>query len=232
MTDHPHGSSSPPPAAESHLPGKFVDRLPAALAALWDELPLLAAAGVLVCTAGALVVLLSPGLSPFSVLLAAFVVSPVWAAVVATTDAVVREERGGVPVLFRNLLKHAGAGLGVGVVPGVVVAIALLNWQLYEGLLFALPLAVSGCASVLLLLASCYAFSLRVTAGLRGKTLWLTALHLVARAPLVPLGVLALSFVALLLGTSVTASLLLLAPGPVALFASAGTWTEKYALHR
>jgi hypothetical protein len=55
---------------------------------------------------------------------------------------------------------------------------------------------------------------------------------LVARAPLVPLGVLALAFVALLLGTSVTASLLLLAPGPVALFASAGTWTENHALHR
>jgi hypothetical protein len=85
---------------------------------------------------------------------------------------------------------------------------------------------------VLALLASCHAFSLRVTTGLRGQTLWLTALHLVARAPLVPLGVLALSFTALLLGTSVTASLLLLAPGPVALFASAGTWTEKHALLR
>ena len=63
-----------------------------------------------------------------------------------------------------------------------------------------------------------------------------TAVHLVARAPLVPLGVLALAFVGLLLGTSVSASLLLLAPGPVALFASAGTWTsygtEKHALHR
>ncbi|WP_165546969.1 hypothetical protein [Kribbella sindirgiensis] len=62
---------------------------------------------------------------------------------------------------------------------------------------------------------------LRVTAGLRGRTLWFTALHLVPRAPLVPLGVLALVFVALLL-----------APGPVALFASTGTWTEKHALHR
>ncbi len=49
-------------------------------------------------------------------------------------------------------------------------------------------------------------------------------------------GSLLLGFVALILGTSVTASLLLLAPGPVALFASAGTWTvyrtENHALHR
>jgi len=210
----------------------MTDHLPAALKALWYELPLLAAAGVLVCTASALVVLVSPGLSPLSVLVAAFVVSPVWAAVVATTDAVVREERAGVAVLLRNLRRHALAGLAVGLVPGVVVAVGLLNWQLYDGPVFALPLAVGGCVSVLLLLASCYAFSLRVTAGLRGKRLWMTALHLVARAPFVPLGVLALAFVGLMLGTSVTASLLLLAPGPVALFASAGTWTEENALHR
>ncbi|WP_344194211.1 hypothetical protein [Kribbella karoonensis] len=171
-------------------------------------------------------------MSPVTALLGAIVVAPVWAAVVATTDAVVRDDRGGVPELVRNLRKHALAGLAVGLVPGVVVAVGLFNWQLYSGPVYAVPLALSGCASVLLVLASCYAFSLRVTAGLRGKQLWFTALYLVARAPLVPLGVLALALVALLLGTSVTASLLLLAPGPVALFASAGTWTEKHALHR
>ena len=211
--------------------------LPAAFRALWQQLPLLATSGVLICTASALVVFLSPGLSPVTALLAAFVIAPVWAAVIATTDGVVREDRGGVPVLMRNLRRHALGGLWVGVVPGGVIAVGLANWQLYRGgLVLLLPLAVSGCASVLLLLASCYAFSLRVTAGLRGKHLWFTALHLVARAPLVPLGVLALVFVALVLGTSVSASLLLLAPGPVALFASAGTaisyGTEKHALHR
>lgn len=206
--------------------------LPTAFKALWHELPLLATAGVLVCTASAAVLLLTPGITPFSVLLAAVLVGPVWAAVVATTDSVVRYDRGGVLLLLRHLKHHAAAGLAVALVPGVVTAAALLNWHLYSSPLLALPLAVSGCASVLLLLASCYAFSLRVTAGLRGKTLWLAALQLVARAPMVPLGVLALVFVALLLGTSVTASLLLLAPGPVALFASAGTWTEKHALHR
>ncbi|MFI5691165.1 hypothetical protein ACIA58_04955 [Kribbella sp. NPDC051586] len=206
--------------------------LPAAFKALWHELPVLAAAGVLVCAASGLVVLVSPGLSPLSLLLGAVVVGPTWAAVTATTDSIVRDDRGGVLLLLRNLKRHTPAGLEVACVPAVVTALALLNWTVYSGPLFAVPLAVSCCASVLLLLASCYAFSLRVTSGLRGKTLWLVALQLVARAPLVPLGVLALAFIALLLGTSVTASLLLLAPGPVALFASAGTWTEKHALHR
>lgn len=210
----------------------MTDRLPAAFKALWHELPLLAAAGVLVCTASGLVVLLSPGLSPVGVLLGALLIGPVWAAVIATADSVVRHDRGGVLLLLRNLRRHWLAGLEVALVPGVIAALAVLNQAIYTGPVFAIPLAVSGCATVLALLASCYAFSLRVTAGLRGRTLWLTALHLVARAPLVPLGVLALAFVALLLGTSVTASLLLLAPGPVALFASAGTWTENHALHR
>jgi hypothetical protein len=213
----------------------MTDRLPIAFKALWHELPLLATAGALTCAAAAVVFFFSPGLSPLSVLLSAFVISPIWAAVVATTDAVVLEDRGGVALLLRNLRRSALAGVGVGLVPGVVVALALLNWQLYSGPLFALPLAVSGCAGVLLTLASCYAFGLRVTSGLRGKQLWFTALQLVARAPLVPLGLLALAFVAVLLGTSVTASLLLLAPGPLALFASAGTatsyGTEKHALH-
>lgn len=206
--------------------------LSAAFKALWQELPVLAAAGVLVCAASGLVVLISPGLSPLSLLLGAFLVGPTWGAVVATTDSIVRDSGGGVLLLLKNLKRRALAGLEVACVPAVVTALALLNWQVYSDPLFAVPLAVSCCAGVLLLLASCYAFSLRVTAGLRGKTLWLAALQLVARAPVVPLGVLALAFVALLLGTSVTASLLLLAPGPVALFASAGTWTEKHALHR
>ncbi|GAB2636686.1 hypothetical protein [Kribbella swartbergensis] len=210
----------------------MTDYLPAALRALWYELPLLAAGGVLVCTASGLVVLLMPGVSPGSVVLGALLVGPVWAAVVATTDSVVRDGRGGVLLLLRHLKQHVLAGVEVAVVPGLIVALALLNWQLYSGPVFAIPVAVSGSASVLVLLASCYAFSLRVTAGLRGKTLWLTALHLVARAPWVPLGVLALAFVAVVLGTSITASLLLLAPGPVALFAAAGTWTENHALHR
>lgn len=210
----------------------MTDYLPAAVRAMWHELPLVAAAGVLVCTASGLVVLLMPGVSPVSVLLGALVVGPVWAAVMATADSVVRDGRGGVWLLLRNLRRCGLAGLEVAAVPAVVAALTLLNQAAYSGPVFAIPLAVSGCATMLALLASCYAFSLRVTASLRGKTLWLTALHLVARAPLVPLGVLALAFVALLLGTSVTASLLLLAPGPVALFASAGTWTENHALHR
>lgn len=217
----------------------MTDHLPVALRALWHELPLLAAAGVLTCTATAAVVVLMPGVNPVSFLLAAVLVAPVWAGVTATTDSVLRGGVGGVLLLLQNLKRHWLAGLEVGLVPAVVAAVTLINWTLYSSPLMLLPLATGCCATVLAVLASFSAFSLRVTAGLRGKSLWFTALALVARAPLVPLGVFAVAVVALLLGTSVTASLLLLAPGPVALFASAGTWTtytrsEKMhdALHR
>jgi hypothetical protein len=217
----------------------MTDHLPVALRALWHELPLLAAGGVLTCTATGAVVVLMPGVTPVSVLLAALLVAPVWAGVTATTDSVVRGGAGGVLLLLQNLKRHWLAGLEVGLVPAVVAAVTLINWALYSSPLMLMPLAIGCCATVLAVLASFSAFSLRVTAGLRGKSLWFTALALVARAPLVPLGVFAVVVVALLLGASVTASLLLLAPGPVALFASAGTWTtytrsEKMhdALHR
>ncbi|TDD28721.1 hypothetical protein E1218_06290 [Kribbella turkmenica] len=214
----------------------MTDHLPAALRALWHELPLLAAAGVLVCTASGVVVLLMPGLSPGSVLLSALLVGPVWAGLVATTDSVVRDGPGGVLLMLRSVRRCGPAGLEVAAVPAIIGALALLNWTLYSGPLFLLPMAVSGCATVLAVLAACYAFSLRVTTGMRGRSLWFTSLALVARAPVVPLGIVALGVVALMLGTSVTASLLLLAPGPVALFASAGTWTvyrtENHALQR
>ncbi|GAA1566983.1 hypothetical protein GCM10009789_20590 [Kribbella sancticallisti] len=218
----------------------MTDHVPVALRSLWHELPLLAVTGVLTCTAYAAVVALMPGMTPSSVLLAALVVSPVWAGVVATTDSVVQGGPGGVLLLLRNLRRHWAAGLKVGLVAGAVAALALVNWELYTATgssLLLVPLAVSGCSTVLAVLAAFCAFSLRVTAGLRGKPLWLTALAVVARSPWVPLGVLSVVVVALLLGTSVTASLLLLAPGPVALFASAGTWTvyrteNLHALHR
>ncbi|GAB2557650.1 hypothetical protein [Kribbella endophytica] len=215
----------------------MTDRMPVALRALWHELPLLAVSGVLVCTAFVGVVALMPGLGPGGVLLMVVLVGPVWAGVVATTDSVVQGGRGGVVLLLHSVLRHWRGGLAVGAVPGVVVALALVNWSLYSGPVMLLPLAVSCCAAVLLVLASFSAFSLRVTGGLRGKALWLAALGVVARSPWMPLGVLSVVVVALLLGTSVTASLLLLAPGPVALFASAGTWTvyrmeNLDALHR
>jgi hypothetical protein len=206
----------------------MTDHLPLALRSLWHELPLLAVVGVLTCTATSAVVLVIPGINPGSVLLAAVLVAPLWGGVMATADSVVRGGAGGVVVLMRNLKRCWIAGFGVGLVPAGVAAVALANWEVYvstHSALVLLPLAVSGCVTVLVLLAAVSAFSLRVTAGLRGKSLWFTSLTLVARAPAVPLGILALAGIAVALGTSVTASLLLLAPGPVALFAAAGTWT-------
>jgi len=206
----------------------MTDHLPVALRALWHELPLLAAAGVAVCAAAGAVVVVAPGINPFAVLLAALLVAPVWAGVTATTDSVVRGGPGGVVLMLKNIKRYAVGGAATGSVPAIVTAVTLLNWALYDATgrgWILMPLAASGAATVLAVLAAFAAFSLRVTEGLTGRTQWLTALWLVARAPLVPVGVLAVVVVALLVGTSVTASLLLLAPGPIALLASAGTWT-------
>ena len=122
-----------------HRVARMTDHLPVALRSLWHELPLLAVIGVLTCTAYAAVVVLMPGVTPGSVLLSALLVAPVWAGVTATTDSVVLGGRGGVLLLLQNLKRHWRAGLEVGLVPGVVAALALVNWALYSGPLVALP---------------------------------------------------------------------------------------------
>jgi hypothetical protein len=117
----------------------MTDHLPVALRALWHEMSLLAVAGVLTCTATAAVVVLMPGVTPVSILLAAVLVAPVWAGVTATRDSVVRGGVGGVVLLLQNLKRHWRAGLEVGLVPAVVAAVTLINWALWSSPLMLLP---------------------------------------------------------------------------------------------
>ena len=94
-----------------HRVARMTDHLPVALRALWHEMPLLAVAGVLTCTATAAVVVLVPGVNPVSMLLAAVLVAPVWAGITATTDSAVGGGGGGVVLLLQNLKRHWLAGL-------------------------------------------------------------------------------------------------------------------------
>ena len=56
-------------------------------------------------------------------------------AVVATIDSVVRDGRGGVLLMLRNVRRCGLAGLEVAAVPAVVGALALLNWTLQRSVL-------------------------------------------------------------------------------------------------
>lgn len=206
----------------------MTDHLPLAWRGLWHELPTIAAGGVLVCAAAAVSVTLAPGITPYGVVVAGLLVSPVWAGLTASADGIVRGGDGGVLDLLRNVRRHAVAGLAVGLVPTLAAALAVLNWTLYDvtgrGWLL-LPAVLAGAAFALTGLAGFAAFPLRIDRGLRGRRLWYAALALVARAPAVPLGLAVLAGAGIYAGAAVTVSLLPLVPGPVALLASAGTWT-------
>ncbi len=175
-------------------------------------------------------VLLAPGLTPVSVLIAAVTVGPAWAAVIAATDHIVHGGEPTVRSLLRGLVRHATAGVTTALVPAVPAALALLSLTMYgaatprPGWLL-MPAGLATTTATLAVLASHAAFGLRITGGLRGRDLWLTALALTARAPAIALGIVAVVFLGFLAGTGLTASLLLLLPGPVALLTSAGVWT-------
>lgn len=203
------------------------DRLPGALRALWPNLPVVAACGVLVCAAFLPAVVLGAGLTPAAPLIAALCVGPAWAGVVAVADRVARGEDVELRDLVRSVRRYGLLGARVAV-PAAVCAtcslVTLAMWQQTRSMWLAVPLAVGAAAAVLSLLASVPAYPLAVRAGLRGRDLWVTALESVAAAPFVALGTVAGGGLGLyLLGVSVSASLLLLVPGPLAVVLCAAT---------
>lgn len=204
------------------------DLLPVAAQALWHDLPVVLLGSVLVC-AGVLTALLAgAGVTPVSLLLLAVTAGPAWAALVATTDELVLGGDAGCADLLRNLRRHGTAGVRVALVPCTVTSLTVLSSSLYAGsgeLWLLAPLAVGCVSSVVVVLAAVAAVPLRVQHGVRGRPLWVAAVGVVAGRPLIALGVVALVALGVLASTSLSASLLVLVPGPAALAVSAGVWT-------
>lgn len=208
------------------------DLLPAAARLLWSHLPVLLLGSVLVTLAALAPALISPGLTPVGLLVAAVTVGPVWAGLTATTNRLVGTGDATAIGLLRDVRRHAAAGIRTAAVPGVVLALGVLSLTLWQGthqLWLLGPLAVTAVVAVLSALAAVVAVPLRVRTGAHGRELWERAVELTAARPSVPLGVLAAAVLGVLAGTSVTASLLILVPGPLALLTSAALWTAPPA---
>lgn len=196
-----------------------------ALRSLWPYLPAWLVASASTCLAGGFALLAGVGMTPVTMLLGGVLVGPVWAATVAAAGAALDGTEVTVRSFLDGLRRHGFTGIRVAVVPAVacaleLVAVAMFRAQPGQTWLLA-PVAVGGVASVALLLASVFAFPVRIGRGLRGRTLWLTALSVAAVRPVLPLGVVAFGVLALLTGTTVSAALLLLAPAPLALLNAA-----------
>ncbi|WP_157063393.1 hypothetical protein [Luteipulveratus mongoliensis] len=196
----------------------------------WPHLPTLLCASVAICLSAGLTVALAPGVTPVSVLLAALLLGPWAAGLVACVHQIVIEDDTSVRQWVHSVRRFAVFGVVVSTPPAVAAAllvVALRAWHLSGSVVALAPVAVSGAVTVLLLLGGVAALPLGIARPhLRGTRLWLTAFHLVSRWPvrfvagpvLVVLGVWA--------STSLTASLLLLVPAPAALVLGAAFWTS------
>ncbi len=220
MAGHVAGHSSAPVADETLL---------RTLRNAWPALPALLFGSVAVCLASALTVLLAPGVTPVSAVLAGLLVAPCAAALADVGNALAAGRDATVTGWWRGLRRLWRFGTAQGLVAAVPVSAflaALAVWRAGGGA-WALPsLAVSGAASVLALPALGAVLPLGAARGdLRGRRLWICGLYLVARWPHRFLAGPALAVLGVWVAVHWTASVLLLVPGPAAVVAAAAVWT-------
>lgn len=218
----PYGAGAAPAAAEN-------EALRRLLRGAWPSLPALAVAGAAVCAAGTLAVLLAPGVTPVSVLVAAVLTGPWLAALGAVADRIAADGEAGIRDWWRGLRALWRFGPAQALVPAVPAAAflaALALWRQTQSPWLLPSLAAGGACAVAGLLALPAALSLGAARpALRGRLLWICAAHLVARHPTRFLAAPSLALLGLAASLRWTASLLLLVPPPVALVACAATAT-------
>lgn len=201
---------------------------------LWSHLPTWLCASVAICAAAALTVVIAPGITPVSVLLAAVLLTPFVSALIAAVDQVVRTDDVSVSFWWKSIRRFASFGYGVVAAPAVAVALLVVAWTVWqrtESTVALAPVVVSGAVSAVLVLASTAVLPLGIARPtLRGSRLWLTACHLVARWPVRFLAAPSLLAFGVWASTEVSASLLLLVPAPVALVLGAAFWSSAVEL--
>ncbi|ONK12138.1 hypothetical protein [Streptomyces sp. MP131-18] len=196
---------------------------------VWPALPALLFGSVAVCLASALTVLLAPGITPVSTLLAGLLVAPCAAALAEVGNALAAGREATVTGWWRGLRRLWRFGTAQGLVVAVPVAAflaALAVWRNGGGAWVLPSLAVSGAVGVLALPALAAVLPLGAARGdLRGRRLWTCGLYLVARWPHRFLAGPALAVLGVWAAVHWTASVLLLVPGPAAVVAAAAVWT-------
>lgn len=228
MTERTAGGMIAPSTEHRDQVG-VTDLLPRTPHILWANLPVLTFGSLLVAAGTAAVVLAGPGITPIAVAVAALVVGPTWAGLVEIAGVLLRGGDVGARDLIRAVRRRAMPAITVFAVPaaaGIAALLTLTMWQQRAAPWMLGSLIVSTGVTILTSLGSVVALPLHLwIPELRGRTLWYSALGIVARRPLVPLGVFAAAILGALAMTSWTASLLPLIPAPLALLTAAGVWT-------
>jgi hypothetical protein len=188
---------------------------------LWHNLPILLALDLLVVVSVLPAMVAARLWLPAAPLVAALTIGPAWATTVALTDQLtadrVRKLRD-IPTAF---WRHALVGVCVALPVAILLSVALSI-----GTLFVMGIAIAALVVVATLTAPAY--SMAVTAGRRGWTLWRTAAAVAGARPLFTIGSIALLVLIATglgsLGATLAISIAALLPAPLALYSSALTW--------
>jgi hypothetical protein len=199
------------------------------LRGIWPSLPALLVASAALCAAATVPVLAAPGINPVAVLMAALVVAPFAAALAAAVNAIAFDGTATVRTWWRGLRAWWLFGIRQALVPAITATLFLAAWHAWAGHRgWVLPsLAVSGASTLLAVLGLFAVLPLGIARpGLRGLSLWITGLHLVASRSVRFTAALSVAVGGVWAATTWSASLLLLVPAPTMIVMAAAVWTS------
>lgn len=200
------------------------------LRGMWLSLPALTVASFAICLAAAVPAVLAPGLNPLAAIIAALVVSPFVAGLVAAVNRIADGEQTTIRQLVDDVRRLSGFAVVTALIPAIAIALFLVAIVVLRatGALWVWPsFALTGAVSVIAAVACAAALPLGAArSDLRGRRLWLLAVALVASHPARFVAVVTTLVLGVWSATALTASLLLLVPVPVAIVAVTATWSS------
>jgi hypothetical protein len=198
---------------------------------VWPNLPTIAFSSLIVCAGAVVVELLTPGITPFAVLLWAVVVSPLFGALVVQTNEMVcsgSDQR--LFSIFGYLRRSAVLSYKLSVIPALAGALCLVALEVghQTGSFLALvPAGLSGSVALLGLLAAVVAVPLaQELPGLGFRGLLMMSLHVIARKPVPIIAVVAVGVIIAWAAAQFSVAIVLLMPGPLAVLLVPAVWTS------
>jgi hypothetical protein len=198
---------------------------------VWPNLPSIALSSLIVCVGAVAVELLTPGITPFAVLLWAAIVSPLFGALVVQTNELVcsgSDQR--LFSIFGYLRRSWLLSYKLSVIPAVAGALCLVALEVgrQTGSLLALvPAGLSGSAALLGLLAAVVALPLaQELPELKLRALLMMSLHVIARKPVPIIAVVAVGVLIGWAAAQFSVALVLLMPAPLAVLLVPAVWTS------
>lgn len=219
---------APSPAARPTTDGLQRLVLSRVWSSLWRHLPMLAISAAATGVAAALAVLIAGGNPLLRPTLLALFAGPTLMALLAVVQGALVDDDTDLRAYLAALRTSAVRSTGYSLVPALCVVSLLAATDVYvrTGTTFVLvSLGTAGAATVLTVAGLTVLVPLAVARPeLRGRRLWVTSWYLLGRWPVRFLAPIALTGLALWVAFSVSSTLVLLLPAPIALLAGAAYW--------